>query len=423
MEAQSYGPSRLKSNTPAQEPAYDPNRLKTDPAYRYGKVDEFTIYLNSIILDKCICPADKYADRVPYYTKRVCYYLDMTVAMGLPIPDFDTTLKVHVLEGVREETEDGWKPQSGGDRSRAQKPRNLIPISQPKEWEFTPRNNEEREVLCKEWFQRKRHSRFRRWGNWENKPLEERKSKFIEEGRQLNPASYSNYVKEQRKAISGDVKRFIEKYQPLTRRGPESERVQVQRLNAKRDIADELAGSPSIDWMAFTVWYELEWVAILWGMLEYKRFLKLEADTVEIISTQNNETIDTKPNEILDHEVRLFNKMPIEDTKKHFMQLTKPNSKSGKPFLTEEQVRKFIDRAFNGQEPSQKLSFSETRGSKGNIVGCFYKYYIKCVDHNGMIGKFDIMASPEKYIKLLTDNFNNWSYEEIKNNFRANGDW
>lgn len=294
MSQQIYSPNGLKSNTHNLpiEPAYDADRLRTDPTYRYEMVDTFTAHLNSML------PAylpDKYEDRKLYYTKRVRYYLNITLAMGRKIPEFDATLKVDVLEGglVCEENDNGWKPQDAGDGTHIPKGklRHLTPASSPKEWKFSPINNEEREVLCKEWFHSVQYSRFSRWGNWENKPLEQRKREFIERGRQVDPDNYHSYVKEQRKAIDGDVKQFIEKYRPLTRRGPESERVRVQRRNAKKLITNELAGSPSIDWMAFTVWYELEWVAILWGMLEYKRFLKLEAGAIKILSSQNESTL------------------------------------------------------------------------------------------------------------------------------------
>jgi hypothetical protein len=127
---------------------------------------------------------------------------------------------------------------------------------------------------------------------------------------------------------------------------------------------------------------------------------------------------------ILHKRGNIFNpSMPLEEVRRWFTKLANTSSKNGSPFLTVEQVDQFVKRAFEGESFADKLSMNTKNGDKGTVIGLFHSYYIYCVTHKTNMGKIDPVASREKYIRLLTDHFDNWTFEEVRNNFRRGGDW
>ena len=122
-------------------------------------------------------------------------------------------------------------------------------------------------------------------------------------------------------------------------------------------------------------------------------------------------------------EKNVFNSMPLDEVRKWFTQLVESNSKNGNTFLTSENVDIFIDRAFGGELFAEKLSINEKIGDKANVIGLFHLFYTYCITHQSGRGKIDPNATAEKYIRLITDYFDNWTFEQVKNNFRSGGNW
>lgn len=108
--------------------------------------------------------------------------------------------------------------------------------------------------------------------------------------------------------------------------------------------------------------------------------------------------------------------MPIPFATDHFNFFTKENSKNGKPFLTNDQLKNFITRAFLGKEGIEKINFNWVIGDRKTIIRQFYNFY-----HNPdqiTSSKYDLRPKRRDfYIKLLTDNFMDFDFEIIKENF------
>ena len=115
--------------------------------------------------------------------------------------------------------------------------------------------------------------------------------------------------------------------------------------------------------------------------------------------------------------------MPLDEVKTWFMKFVVNHNKNYEPFLTVDQLGQFIDRAFCEVSLTGKLTINVQNGEKSKVVGLFHLYYQYCITHRSKQGKTDPNASTEKYIKLLTDHFDNWTFEEVRNNFRKGGDW
>lgn len=131
-------------------------------------------------------------------------------------------------------------------------------------------------------------------------------------------------------------------------------------------------------------------------------------DVIEIPS--NNESV------FYDLENK-FNKVPLIDVKNHFIQLTvKTSKKNGKPHLTKEQLTQFIEIAFldrrNADENKKKIRMNFDRGELHTIRKVFYDFY------KTYRSEYESSQSvKEKYVKLLTDNFEGFDYTKIANNF------
>lgn len=121
-----------------------------------------------------------------------------------------------------------------------------------------------------------------------------------------------------------------------------------------------------------------------------------------------------KRNQSLPEGVNIFcRSMPIDVPKEHFKILVERNSKNGRPFLTPEQFDLFIAKAFYGKCELGKLKFNQApKGEKLQLQKVFYEFYNKyCFEY------FNTMQCADKFIKLLTDNFEGWDFQNVKNNF------
>lgn len=118
-----------------------------------------------------------------------------------------------------------------------------------------------------------------------------------------------------------------------------------------------------------------------------------------------------------------FSEAPFEDVEKFFYQLVENMDDTS--YLTKGQFDQFIHRAFEGEPFADKISLSAIKGRmvKREIVGLFHLFFQANVTHRQGIGKYDPNANTDKYIRLLTDHFDNWTFGEVKGNFRRGGTW
>lgn len=107
--------------------------------------------------------------------------------------------------------------------------------------------------------------------------------------------------------------------------------------------------------------------------------------------------------------------IPIDVTIKHFKVLKCKNERNnGKKWLTEDDFNKFIMKAFKGGKGLEKLTLNVGKGEKGLIVDRFHSYYTLAVNHYN-----ENSRNSDLYIRYLTDNFTNYTFEEVCTNFRA----
>jgi len=97
----------------------------------------------------------------------------------------------------------------------------------------------------------------------------------------------------------------------------------------------------------------------------------------------------------------------------HFYKLIKEKSKRNKkPFLNDEQFENFIKRAFLEESTIEKQTLNVNKGEKGFIIKLFHSFYQLSYEYDS------IHHNTKTYIKLLTNNFTNWTFDEVKNNFK-----
>ena len=99
----------------------------------------------------------------------------------------------------------------------------------------------------------------------------------------------------------------------------------------------------------------------------------------------------------------------------HFKALMEKNSKNGKPFLTEQHLIIFIERAFLKKSIKTKPVVNLTINEKGFFISRFYEFFDLCVSQYGEVNK------KKDYISLVTDNFGNqWNRESVSYFFKPN---
>ncbi len=106
--------------------------------------------------------------------------------------------------------------------------------------------------------------------------------------------------------------------------------------------------------------------------------------------------------------------MPLNIPKDHFKVFVETNSKNNnKPFLTQDQLNSFIEKAFCGKIDLPKEKFNQApKGEKLLIQTVFYEFYNSfCFEY------FSTMQCQDIFIKLLTDNFEGWDFKNVKENF------
>ena len=128
---------------------------------------------------------------------------------------------------------------------------------------------------------------------------------------------------------------------------------------------------------------------------------------------KKSSTGDTDNIDIYKGYTNIFQKsMPVDVAASHFKKLTENNSKNGKSFLTKEQLDVFIRKAFCGVQDLPKQKFNQApSGEKLIIQYVFREFYDIYWEY------FGTGQVQDKFIKLLTENFTDWNYKNVRNNF------
>lgn len=131
------------------------------------------------------------------------------------------------------------------------------------------------------------------------------------------------------------------------------------------------------------------------------------------VSTTNVNNVDFKS--LLEMGNTFCRSMPMDIPIEHFKVLTIKKSKNGKPFLTQDEFEVFIKKAFLGIEGLEKQKFNQApKGEKFKIQYLFRQFY-----ENYCYEYFDTGQNQDIFIRLLTDNFKGWDFENVKNNFNT----
>ena len=110
-----------------------------------------------------------------------------------------------------------------------------------------------------------------------------------------------------------------------------------------------------------------------------------------------------------------FNKVSLPIVVKYFMQLAKNKSANGKPFLTNEEVMQFVDKAFCENTDTKKVTINAKHGEQFMIWKLFYNFFNDCTLNSEYENKKQ--GNKGKYVSLLTNNIANWEYKQVFANF------
>jgi hypothetical protein len=137
------------------------------------------------------------------------------------------------------------------------------------------------------------------------------------------------------------------------------------------------------------------------------------SDDIQNLNLRDESLHDNKSSETNNHENIFCKGIDMNFVKKHFSVLTERVSKNNKkPFLTNEQLNDFINAGFWGHPLKEKITINKSiRGEKQLIVKLFYDFF------NSTSRDYFEGYNRDKYIKLLSDNFVDFDFDVLKNNF------
>ena len=118
--------------------------------------------------------------------------------------------------------------------------------------------------------------------------------------------------------------------------------------------------------------------------------------------------------EIKQAENKFMKGMPMEKVIDHFKVMTEKKSKNNIPYLDNEKLISFLQRAFLNDTKIPKQRFNLANGEKGFVIKRFYDFFDYAVT------QYNELNNKKKYIELLSDNFDNWEYKSIVSFFKPN---
>lgn len=117
--------------------------------------------------------------------------------------------------------------------------------------------------------------------------------------------------------------------------------------------------------------------------------------------------------EIKDKRKNTFNSMNLTSIETYFSVLKTENNKDKEKYLTPDKFDQFISKAFCNTDIKP---ITLNLGTKENqtIYDLFYSYFKYCISDYNIEPTQQCKA---KYVKLLSDNFTNFSFKKVNNNF------
>lgn len=106
--------------------------------------------------------------------------------------------------------------------------------------------------------------------------------------------------------------------------------------------------------------------------------------------------------------------MPIEFPTEYFSWFLRQKSKNGKPYLTQEELDNFIEKAFMGTKNIEKIRINFAWGEKAIIIDKFFQFWQLSKEKT-----YEKSKTRKKYISLLADNFQGFSNKVVADNFRG----
>jgi hypothetical protein len=106
-------------------------------------------------------------------------------------------------------------------------------------------------------------------------------------------------------------------------------------------------------------------------------------------------------------KILAVSKIPLKTIRKHFEVFYE--NKYRIEFLSKEDTNTFIERAFLGKTSLPKQTFKNMTGKNGLIIYRFKQLYDISLNYEA--------RDRDKYIRILSDNFNGFNFESIKLNF------
>ena len=141
----------------------------------------------------------------------------------------------------------------------------------------------------------------------------------------------------------------------------------------------------------------------------YKKLLDFKKSFAPVAPVVQSES--TAPPAEKEKENVFCPSMPLSVPIEHFKLFTTERNNEGVPYLSVTDFDKFIDRAFCGNTDIEKLSFQLGKREKSKIVEVFYKFFNQCLIYE------NTDQCKEKYVRLLTDNFNVFDFNGVFANF------
>jgi hypothetical protein len=229
-------------------PTYDAERLRRDTAYRYSMVDVFTAYMNGLTDD----------------TDRTIYFMKMCREMGYAAPALNA--------GSYRVFEQEYESRDNGTDVFLDKEGNEVSF---KSWGLSSYTSEKERV--------NRHKLyfFHYYMPYGWSPLnypfkkprpdfDEWKAKYLaKKPTEQRKETYLNWVTDDIRAFQ-EIGRKWATIEPLT------DDIKRQIQNAAVLVERELEGVKGIEWGVFYRPLHLETFAMLWGLVEFKRFLEQE---------------------------------------------------------------------------------------------------------------------------------------------------
>ncbi|HEY8659398.1 MAG TPA: hypothetical protein VIL78_10195 [Hanamia sp.] len=142
----------------------------------------------------------------------------------------------------------------------------------------------------------------------------------------------------------------------------------------------------------------------------YNEIVLLEKGLTE--NVKQIETLDEFISRIQNDKNVFCQVMPLEIPIEHFKVFVERKNKSGNTYLTNEQFISFIKRAFLNDKSIDKITLTIGNGERGFVVKRFYEFFTIAANEYEKTNQ-----CKDKYLRFVTENFNNWSYEKLKNNF------